>query len=286
MNRSPNRVFMNKALMLSLSLFVVALAGCTDDGGAADDLKNEFQGQGTGSSSSSSASSSGSASSSSSSSESSSEEPEEGTITVNFAASTNIGEAPLTVDFSILAKAINADGTENEDPFFEWAIFDADENSTSGIDESGIDMPANVTFTFNDAGNYSIVAGVTAEGYQSGFATIDITVGEVPVVERPTQSLSCVTRAGAAGVALYPSAPVVGDVNVGGCRLGTVPEGVWEIMEMDEGGCNIQYDSNGDSQADGESEIGQTHTAGTGQTAFCDPGIFDATSSMTISQVI
>lgn len=279
---------MNKALLLSLSLFLVALSGCTDDGGASDDLKDEFQeaageeaGE-TNETSNSEIETGEPAEPGNETGETTAETPEEGTIYINFSASTNAGEAPLTVNFSVMAKAINADGTENAEALFDWAMFDANENSTSGVDEFGSEMPANVTYTFDTAGNYSIVAGVTADGYESGFATIDITVGEVPAVERPTETFSCTTPAGLGAEGI--GGQVLG---IGGCNLGEVPAGTWEVMEVTiPDFCNIQAETTGDQIADEEATPGKTFSAGNSFSAFCEFGALESTMEIVISKVV
>lgn len=172
---------MRKAILMSLALLALALSGCTGDDSPADDLKDEFS-----QSNSSSSSGSSSGSSSQSTGEPGGEGSEEpGTIVINAAASAHAGNVPFEVALQIAGKALNSDGTEGDNASIEWAVFDAHENSTSGIQVDGIGLPTSVNVTFTEVGNFSLAIGGQLEGYQSGFQVLNFTVlpadVEVPV---------------------------------------------------------------------------------------------------------
>jgi hypothetical protein len=175
---------MNKALLLSLSLSSVALSGCTDDNGAADDLKDEFP-EGSGETDGET----GTETSGEAGNQTASEEPLEGTMSISFGANQSLGQAPFTVALNILSKAVNADGTEDPNALIDWVMFDA-ENSTSGLDEFGEGINATAEFTFQNPGLYEIIAGVNADGFESAFATISSNVTDAPVVVKREQIAS------------------------------------------------------------------------------------------------
>lgn len=190
---------MQKVLVVSLALLMVAFAGCADDS-PADDLKQEFEEQqetehsGEGHESEDESEGSGGETGGGTQGEGGeegegTEAPEQGTMSISFGANQTVGEAPFTVQFNVLSKAINADGTENEEAVIDWAIFDG-ENSTSGIEGFGTGRNGTFNFTFTNPGIYEIAAGVTADGFASAFSTIGINVSALPVVEKNPQVAS------------------------------------------------------------------------------------------------
>lgn len=87
---------------------------------------------------------------------------------------------------------------------------------------------------------------------------------DVPeLVEPRTEHFSCETAMGAA---------VVTTNNIGGCLLGAAAfTGTATNMTL-PGGCNVEYDADGDDQADGDVTEGSVVEAAWELVVFCGPG--------------
>lgn len=158
---------------IALAVLVTAtllLAGCS--GGGKDNDPDPK-------SSSTSSSSRSTSSTSSSSSSTTTGAPAPGTMALNFTRGVPNGPVPLAVNFTLSGSFTRGGSTQVAPDGLSWTIRIVNgttlanlANATAG--PTGTTLPATFNLTFTDAGDYLVLANVTATGYTPSSATIQI----------------------------------------------------------------------------------------------------------------